>query len=83
MSRSNPIKSAAKNYKIMVVIVGCWTKMVLLIVTAGYTEASKIQTTGPLSYPQCLQSKFIKTSYNNMENPKFSLLVKNDTPNSA
>ena len=48
MSRSNPIKSAAKNYKIMVVIVGCWTKMVLLIVTAGYTEASKIQTTGPI-----------------------------------
>ena len=24
-----------------------WTKMMLLIVTAGYTEASKIQTTGP------------------------------------
>ena len=49
MSRSNPIKSAAKkNCKIMVVVVGCWTKMVLLIVTAGYTEASKIQTTGPI-----------------------------------
>ena len=32
----------------MIVVAGCWTKMVLLIVTARYTEASKIQTTGPI-----------------------------------
>ena len=51
--------------------------MMLLIVTAGYNEASKIQTTDPmrpkftLNHPYCLQPKFIMSSSISIGDPKF------------